>query len=45
MNIRIFLSSIHRLVPNATLKFAYEASSVNLQEYLKEELLMLVQHM
>lgn len=32
-----------RLVPNATLNFGYEGESRRLQEYLKEELLMLVQ--
>jgi hypothetical protein len=32
-----------RLVPNSTLIFAYEGSSKSLQEFIKEELLMLVQ--
>lgn len=32
----------YRLVPNATLKFAYE-STENLQEFLKEELQLLAQ--
>lgn len=32
-----------RLVPNTTLKFAYEGASKSLQEFIKEELLMLVQ--
>lgn len=34
---------IHRLVPNVILKFAYEGASCGLQEFLKEDLLMLVQ--
>lgn len=32
-----------RLVPNATLNFSYEGDSKKYQEFLKEELLMLVQ--
>lgn len=34
---------INRLVPNVILKFAYEGASSGLQEFLKEDLLMLVQ--
>lgn len=34
-----------RLVPNSSLIFSYEGESRGLQEYLKEELLMLVQSM
>lgn len=37
------MSVFNRLVPNATLKFAYETSENHLQEFIKEELLMLVQ--
>lgn len=43
--IRNSFISIHRLVPNTILKFTYEGESRNLQEYLKDELLMLVQSM
>lgn len=34
---------IFRLVPNSILNFQYENDSKGLQEYLKEDLLMLVQ--
>jgi hypothetical protein len=38
-----FFATVFRLVPNTTLKFAYEGASKTLQEFIKEELLMLVQ--
>lgn len=37
--------SPYRLVPNVILKFAFEGASSGLQEYLKEELLMLASPM
>lgn len=43
MIISCFALLFFRLVPNSILNFQYENDSKVLQEYLKEELLMLVQ--